>query len=74
MQQLISEQTALEMYEEMLNDCNTVTIGSLTFDAATVLRSVDPIAFRVGFSEYMDLLSEDDIFVKGYTEGEMEIE
>ena len=64
MAQVISYETALEMYNEMLNDCNPlVKVGCLEFDPAYALKELDPIAYNVGFSDYCSDLESDDIFV-----------
>ena len=51
----MSEYDALEQYRDMLDECcETVKIGNLEYDPSRVLEAVDPIAFRVGFSEWCD--------------------
>ena len=73
MQQVISEQMASEMYEEMLDDCEgPVELCGMTYSASHVLREVDPTAFRCGFNDYVDSLTDDDIFVEGLTDSEMD--
>ena len=68
MAELISIPRAEDMYEEMLDDCNeTVRIGTLEYTPSYVLKEIDPVAYREGFLEYVDNLTEDDIFVAGYT-------
>ena len=51
-------------YREMLNDCyDTIHIGTLEYEPADVLESVDPIAYRCGFSdmqEYIFTIDDDD--------------
>ena len=50
-----NEQKMLEMYDEMLNECNEVVkIGNLTYLPAQVLKEVDPIAYRCGFADFLD--------------------
>ena len=69
--QKITERTALEMYEEMLDDCEgPVELCGMTYSASHVLREVDPVAYRCGFNDYVDSLTDDDIFVEGLTESE----
>lgn len=42
-------------YDDWLDEISSeVTIGSLTYSASRVLKEVDPIAYRVGLSEYTD--------------------
>ena len=71
MSRLITEAEALEMYEEMLDDCEgPVELCGMTYSASNVLREIDPVAYRCGFNDYVDSLTDDDIFVEGLTESE----
>ena len=71
MSRLVTEAEALEMYEEMLDDCEgPVELCGMTYSASHVLREVDPTAYRCGFNDYVDSLTDDDIFVEGLTESE----
>ena len=71
MSRLITEAEALEMYEEMLDDCEgDIHLCGMTYRASEVLHSVDPVAYRCGFNDYVDSLTDDDIFVEGLTESE----
>jgi len=46
-------------YDEMLNEVGgEIKIGNLTFDAADVVETMDPIAYRCGFADYVDNLPE----------------
>ena len=75
MSRLISERVAEEMYDEMLDDCEgPVELCGMTYSASHVLRVVDPVAYRCGFNDYVDSLTEDDVFVEGHTDSEMEPE
>ena len=53
-------------YDEMLDEITgDVVIGTLRYSASEVLKGVDPIAYRVGFSEFVDselgeTISEDE--------------
>lgn len=67
MPRVITEDQALEMYDDLLDDDGPVRIGNLTYSASHVLREVDPVAYRCGFNDYVDFLTEDDIFVEGLT-------
>jgi hypothetical protein len=72
-QQLITEDQAMDLYEDMLNECyRRVEFGNLSYAPSTVLREVDPTAFRCGFNDYVDSLTEDGIFVEGLTDSEMD--
>ena len=71
MSRFVTEAKALEMYEEMLDDCEgPVELCGMTYSASHVLREVDPTAYRCGFNDYVDSLTDDDIFVEGLTESE----
>lgn len=49
-----------ELYDEMLNEIYPVVrFGDLTYWPARVLKDVDPTAYRVGLSDYLDSLEED---------------
>jgi hypothetical protein len=68
----ITEQTALEMYKEMLDDCEgDIHLCGMTYRASEVLHSVDPVAYRCGFNDYVDSLLDDDTFVEGLTDAEL---
>jgi len=67
MPQVITETEALEMYDDLLDCDGPVRIGNLTYPASQVLREVDPTAYQCGFNDYVDFLTEDDIFVEGLT-------
>jgi len=64
---LITEFEALRLYDDMLDDSNeTVTVAGSQFSPSCVLRSLDPIAYREGFSQYVDFLIEGGYEVEGY--------
>lgn len=49
---------AYERFDEYLSEtCEPFRVGNLEYDPARVLREIDPIAYRVTFSEWAD--SED---------------
>ena len=61
----ITEDTALERYDDMLNDTQgPVEICYLIFDPAEILKKLDPIAYRCGFNDWLDAegleLSDED--------------
>jgi hypothetical protein len=71
MSRLITETEALEMFNEMLDDCEgPVELCGSTYSASYVLQEIDPVAYRCGFNDYVDSLTDDDIFVEGLTESE----
>ena len=68
---VLDESEAGRQYDDMLDDCNEmVRIGTLEYTPSYVLKTIDPIAYREGFLEYVDYLVECDVFVTGYTENE----
>jgi hypothetical protein len=48
-------------FDEMLDECYPpYRIGSMTFYASQILYDCDPIAYRIGVSEYEDCLEEEE--------------
>ena len=72
--ELISESDAVERYEDILDSEGPLTLAGMSYARSYVLREVDPVAYRCGFNDFVDSLSEDGIFVEGLTEDEMESE
>jgi hypothetical protein len=65
--EILSEEQARDDYDAYLNDCyGVVTIGYSEFYPADILKNCDPIAYRCGFADYVDSLSEEGIQVEGY--------
>jgi hypothetical protein len=53
--------TIEEQFDEMLDDVYPVVkIGELTFYPSQILKDCDPIAYRIGVSEFEDFLEEDE--------------
>lgn len=46
-------------YDETLDMFGAVQIGALSYMPSDILKSTDPIAYRVGLSDYADYMSED---------------
>ena len=66
---ILSEYEALQSYDQMLDEVYPeLFIGHSSFLPSTVLKELDPIAYRVGFGEYVDSLAEAGEFVEGYTD------
>jgi len=57
----ISDREIEEQYDEALNDSGMIKIGILEYAPADVLKSVDPVAYRCGLSDYIHFLLEDEI-------------
>lgn len=62
-----------EGFRDALDCDGTLKIGSLEYYPSVILEAVDPIAFRIGVSEYADFLAE-DYAVEGVNEEEAEDE
>jgi hypothetical protein len=59
---VISEYEATERYRAFLDDVyEDVSICGLTYAPARALEAVDPIAYRVGFSDWTDAEGYDEI-------------
>jgi predicted nuclease with TOPRIM domain len=57
----LSDHVKDDDYDTFLDDCTgEVSIGSLSYSASEVLKAVDPIAYRCGFSDYVDGLDVED--------------
>lgn len=55
------DHTSREAYDDMLDECNDeLTIGRLAFAPSKVLKECDPVAYDVGFDEYVDSLDLSD--------------
>ena len=58
---LYTETQLEEMFDEMLDDCHEpIKIGFGTFYPSQILKNCDPIAYRLGLSEFEDSLEEDN--------------
>jgi len=64
--QTLTEEQAKEMYNEALDSLGAVKIGFGIYYPSTILKEVDPIAYRVGFNDYIDSLMEDGYRVEGW--------
>ena len=63
----ISEYELERMYDEMLDEVyGVVEIAGMTYDTSRALKDCDPIAYRVGMSDYADSLASDGYRVEGY--------
>ncbi len=58
-----------DMHDEMLDECcDEIKIGNLAYSPSEVLKSVDPIAYRMSVDEYVDGLIADEIIVEYSTD------
>lgn len=50
-----------DLYDEWLDEVyEPVTFGYMTFYASQIIKELDPIAYRVGFAEWQDMINEDE--------------
>ena len=68
-----------EAYNDMLDDCQEteLRVGNITFYASAVLKKCDPIAYRCGLNDYVDMLITDGLYCEeceSLGEGECECE
>jgi hypothetical protein len=47
------------LYDELLDEGQEIRIGNLVYSPSQVLKAVDPIAYEIGFSEFVDFITED---------------
>ena len=53
--------TIEERYDEMLDDCfGDINVCGMLWAASTVLKRVDPIAYRCGLADYESCLEEEE--------------
>jgi len=50
----------IEQYEECLNEQGDISIGSLTYSPANVLKNVDEIAYNCGLNDFVDSIDKED--------------
>lgn len=56
----ITMDTLIEMYNEMLDECNDmIKIGYIELYPSRVLEECDPIAYNCGLSDYYDSICEE---------------
>lgn len=57
----ISDRELYARYDDMLDECQAdIEIGCLSYTASSVLKAVDPTAYRCGFSDWLDSECSDD--------------
>jgi hypothetical protein len=62
----ITEAQAYDMYNDFIDEGGPVIVHGMEFEASRALKALDPIAYRVGFSDYTDLLEQDGYEIAGY--------
>ena len=51
----VPEYEAVDLYEDMLDECfEDVQIAGMSYTTSNALKNVDPIAYRVGMSDWLD--------------------
>ena len=50
---------AYERFDEMLDESGPVIVGGIEFSPSDILKEMDPIAYDVGFNDYMDSMDID---------------
>ena len=59
-EQTMTEAEALEQYDQTLDECYPmVSVCGYEYDPSRALKELDPIAYRVGFSDYCSSIEED---------------
>tara|TARA_R110000851_G_scaffold320763_1_gene485790 strand:- start:17 stop:235 length:219 start_codon:yes stop_codon:yes gene_type:complete len=65
----MNEDLLKELYDDMLDNCYpSIKIGNLEYSPSVALYRIDPIAYRVGMSDYESCLREDYENGHGYEE------
>jgi hypothetical protein len=72
--QIITETEALEQYDEMLDMEGPIQVAGMGFYPSAILKEMDRIAYNVGFSDFVDSLSYDNILVEGFTDDDLDEE
>lgn len=62
----ITEDEALKMFDDMIDEGGPVTVMGINFTPSRVLTDLDPIAYREGFNQYVDSLMDSGYEVEGF--------
>jgi hypothetical protein len=62
----ITEEEALDWYDELLDEGADVNVLGYYYAKSRILKELDPIAYRCGFLDYIDTLTEINIEVEGF--------
>jgi len=64
---MLTEEEGMERYDAMLDQCyEPYNMSGMIYMPSDILKECDPIAYRVGFSDYADSLAEDGTPVEGW--------
>ena len=56
----MEEYELLQQYDEMLNECHPmVELCGMQYEPAYALKELDPIAYRVGFNDWLSFREEE---------------
>lgn len=66
--QTISEDLALEWYDESYDVQGDIKIGNLRWKPSRIVKTLDPIAYNTAFSNFLDYLYQDGFLVEGFTD------
>lgn len=55
----ITRQQAFQQFEDILDDAPMIEVMGMSFYPSRVLHELDPIAYRLGFDDYIDSLIQD---------------
>ena len=64
--EVITESEAEELYDEMLNEMEWCSVGTMEFAPSRVLQALDPVAYNCGFSDFCDSLLDNHQLVEGF--------
>lgn len=63
---LIMDMTdAFDQYDADLNGDEDIYVGRISFERSRIMRELDPIAYRTGFSEWCDVMNIDQDSLEG---------
>lgn len=64
----ISEEEAYTEYDRFLDEnYGTFQVGYSEMWASEILKNTDPISYRIGFADYIDMLAESQTLVDGWS-------
>ena len=63
---MLTEEEGMERYDAMLDENGPIEVGGGSFYPSDILKNCDSIAYRVGFSDYVDTLAQDGTPVEGW--------
>ena len=65
--EILSEYEAKANYDALLDESYpVVSLGFSEFYPSDILKNCDPIAYRCGFADYVDMLADEGTMVEGY--------